>query len=614
MKHGGRGIGLAYFILLMVAPIRAQQIVPALPRTGIRVLKDVPYYTGQGTEPKFHSLDLYLPEGKSRMQLVMFIHGGGWRAGDKSMDDINSFLDIWTRHGIAVASVNYRLSPAFKHPAQIEDVARAFAWLRSNANQYGFDPENIFVVGHSAGAHLAALLALDGKYLQQERLSRTAIRGVIAISGLYNVGELFEPDITPTRVELTFPSDRAVLDDASPIYHVANAGVDTPPIMIVYSDDDMFGLSQQAKGFYAFMLGHNLPVQLVKIANRTHSGSLSGINKQVPLKDSLGRTVQPIDDMLGPAMMHFVQIVQNGSFTKLFHVTWGEGGLAAAAKTPSPPMKEFLNVQYYSGAGSDPKLNALDLVIPQSKTNVPLLFSVHGGSWRGGDKQIPKALANLFGRLGWAVASVNYRLSPAVRHPTHVQDVARALAYLYKNSSQYGIDHDRIVLLGHSAGGHLVSLLGLDTRYLEQEGIPANAIKGVIGTSGMYDVPKWYEPHRVPSTRSQAFGSMQVMEEASPIRNIHSPAPPFLITYTDRDAFMQPQQAHWFYSALLKQGLAARLVQVIDRVHQEYLFGVGSPVVQPSNSAEDVLGFELVQFAAEVAGPDMHARMVPGSR
>src|SRR5439155_1106306 len=171
---------------------------------------------------------------------------------------------------------------------------------------------------------------------------------------------------------------------------------------------------------------------------------------------------------------------------------------------------------------SDPKLNTLDLVVPEGKTNVPLLFSVHGGSWRGGDKQIPKALGNLFGRMGWAVASTNYRLSPAVKHPTHVQDVARAFAYLYKNASQYGIDRSRIVILGHSAGGHLVALLALDHRYLEQEGVPAEAIKGVIGTSGMYDVPKWYEPHRVPSTRSQAFGSVQTMEEASPIRHLHS--------------------------------------------------------------------------------------------
>lgn len=541
------------------------------------------------------------------MPLLVFVHGGGWRAGDKSMEGLDGFVDLWMRQGIALASINYRLSPATKHPAHMQDVARAIAWLRSNANQYGWNADNIFVVGHSAGAHLAALLALDSKYLQQEGLSRKAIRGVISISGLYNLGELYEPDISPTRVELSFPTDRATLDDASPAYHVADAGADTPPLMIAYSDDDMFGLGQQAKGLYSLMLERNLPVQLVKVANRTHSGSLTGIGKPVALKDSLGRTVQPIEDLLGPSMTHFIQTVQDGSFVRLFHTTWGNGGLAAAAKAAPPAMKSYFNVQYYSGPDSDPKLNALDLMVPEGKKNMPLLLYIHGGSWRGGDKEIPKALANLFGRLGWAVGSANYRLSPAVKHPTHVQDVARAFAYLYKNASQYGIDRERMVILGHSAGGHLVSLLAFDPQYLAQEGVPATAIKGVIATSGMYDVPKWYEPHRVPSTRSMAFGSVQAMEEASPIRHIPKQSPPFLITYTDRDAFMQPQQAHWFYSALLKQGLSARVVQVIDRSHQEYLYGVGQPVVQPSNNAEDVLGLEMVLFASEVAGPELEA-------
>ena len=89
---------------------------------------------------------------------------------------------------------------------------------------------------------------------------------------------------------------------------------------------------------------------------------------------------------------------------------------------------------------------------------------------------------------------------------------------------------------------------------------------------------------------------------------------PYLITYTDRDAFMQPQQAYWFYSALLKQGISARMVQAIDRSHQEYLYGVGMPVVQPSNNAEDVLGFELVQFANEVAGLEMEAGVINKTR
>ena len=600
--------------LAVIAPILGfgQQAAPA--GLAMRVLKDIPYYTGAGADPKFHSLDLYLPEGKSRGPLVLFVHGGGWRAGDKSMEGLDTFVELWLNQGIGVAAVNYRLSPAFKHPAHIQDVARALAWLRANAGQYGWDADNIFVVGHSAGAHLAALLALDPKYLEEQKLTPKAIRGVIAISGLYDLVELYEAGISPTRVELSFPMDRDVLHDASPAWQVAKKRANTPPLLIAYSDNDMFGLDEQAKSFYALLLENNLPVQLIKVANRTHSGSLQGISKAVPYNDSLGRTVQPVEDLLGPAMTRFVKRAQDGSFVRTFHAVWTAGGPLAVPKAPPPAVREILNVPYYSGPGADPKLNALDLLLPEGKTNFPLLFYVHGGSWRGGDKETPKALAQLFGRVGWGIASANYRLSPAVKHPTHMQDVARAFAWVYKNAGEYGIDRNRIVVLGHSAGGHLMALLALDPRYLEQEGVPAKAIKGAMVTSGMYDVPKWYEPGRVPVRREAAFGSVPGMEEASPIRLVNPQAPPFLITYTDRDAFMMPQQAHWFYSALLKNGLRARLVQVIDRTHQEYLHRVAQPYPAPTNVAADVLGMELVGFATEVAGPTPELSITSATR
>ena len=116
----------------------------------------------------------------------------------------------------------------------------------------------------------------------------------------------------------------------------------------------------------------------------------------------------------------------------------------------------------------------------------PVLFFVHGGRWRVGDKDNLETLVNLFGRLGWGIVSTNYRLSPAVKHPAHIQDVARAFAWVYKNASRYSINRDRMVITGSSAGGHLVALLGLNTKYLEQEGVPPSAVKGVIPTSGIY--------------------------------------------------------------------------------------------------------------------------------
>ena len=598
------------FIFLMVLaeavypPARAQN---ASPRLAMRVLRDVPYFTGPAADPNLHSLDLYLPEGKSNVPMMFFVHGGGWRAGDKSLARQETFVDLCLSQGMAVASVNYRLSPAVKHPAHIQDVARAFAWMHKNAAQYGVDANNIFVSGHSAGGHLVALLALESKYLRQEGLSPEAIKGVIAISGVYDLADFYEPGVVPSRMEQGFGTDREILRDASPSLKVGEAGPATPPFLITYVNNDLFGFAEQAKTFYSQFLNSNLPAHLVKIPARDHFDVISEIGKQVSINDINGRLIVPVEDLLGPALVRFVETVQDGSFARIFHAVWPEGGPRAVAQLDSPAMKILRDVQYYDGPGADAKLNALDLFLPEGKTNFPILFYVHGGGWRRGDKGTPETLINIFGRLGWGIVSTNYRLSPAVKHPAHIQDVARAFAWIYKNASRYNIDRDRIVITGGSAGGHLVALLGLDTKYLEQEGIPPNAVKGVLATSGIYNFPAWPEPGVVPTRKEEGFGTdSEVLAEASPIRYLNPDAPPFLLTFTDHDLYLLPEEAHRFYSAFLKQGLSARLVQVMDRTHFDYRTGAGRPAIA---LVDDILAVEWVSFATEVVGPTREITM-----
>src|SRR4029077_10844231 len=136
----------------------------------------------------------------------------------------------FAKQGIGAVVINYRLSPNVKHPEHIKDVARAFAWTSKNIAKQGGRPDQIFVCGHSAGGHLIALLATDESYLKSEGLSRTAIRGVIPISGVY--------DITFGGINLfetVFGKDEEVRRQASPLYHV-EAGL--PPFLILYADND----------------------------------------------------------------------------------------------------------------------------------------------------------------------------------------------------------------------------------------------------------------------------------------------------------------------------------------------------------------------------------------
>jgi len=118
------------------------------------VQRDVVYGTASGVELK---LDLFFPRTRKAgpWPLIMVVHGGGWSEGDKYGFDLPQ-----ARGKYAVASVNYRLFPAFRFPAMIEDVKLAIRHLRSHAAGYNLDPDRIAILGHSAGGHLAALAAL----------------------------------------------------------------------------------------------------------------------------------------------------------------------------------------------------------------------------------------------------------------------------------------------------------------------------------------------------------------------------------------------------------------------------------------------------------------------
>ena len=140
-----------------------------------------------------HQLDVYRPKGKDNCPVLFFLHGGGWVIGSK--DDYFGVFGYGTiaknlaERGLVVVIANYRLSPGVKHPEHIKDAARAFGWTCENATKYGGDPRRIFVSGHSAGGHLAALLATDHSYLKLVARSPSDIRGVIAISGVYRLDD-----------------------------------------------------------------------------------------------------------------------------------------------------------------------------------------------------------------------------------------------------------------------------------------------------------------------------------------------------------------------------------------------------------------------------------------
>jgi acetyl esterase/lipase len=276
---------------------------PAESSYSVRTIRDVDYGEALTDEPFRHQLDLYLPRGVKEFPVVVFVHGGAWMIGDNRCCGLYSSVgEFLASHGIAAVLPNYRLSPGVKHPEHIKDVARAFAWTRRHIAEYGGRVDQLFIAGHSAGGHLAALLATDERYLKAEGLSAADIKGVIAISGVYRVppGKLdvrlggidrqsfrfdeiapFRGDRggpmtlglggVPFRLNVfgpAFGNDPDLREDASPIKHVRSG---LPPFAIFHAERDLPMLTLMAEEFYQALREHGCDAQLVRIDGRNHN-------------------------------------------------------------------------------------------------------------------------------------------------------------------------------------------------------------------------------------------------------------------------------------------------------------------------------------------------------
>ena len=123
----------------------------------IRMERNLVYATKDKKELK---LDAYLPTGKGPYPSVVVIHGGGWMSGSKWQ--LGRYAAALAKRGVNTFAINYRLAPKYKHPAQVEDCRDAVRWVKQNSKKYGGDPKRIGALGYSAGAHLAAMLAVTG--------------------------------------------------------------------------------------------------------------------------------------------------------------------------------------------------------------------------------------------------------------------------------------------------------------------------------------------------------------------------------------------------------------------------------------------------------------------
>lgn len=146
-------------------------------RDDFHLTRDLAY----GRDPR-HRLDVYQPiPSPTAAPVVVFLYGGRWQNGSK--DQYHLLGEAFTRRGVVAIVPDYRLYPQVRFPGWVDDAADVVRWARDNARRYGGDPTRIVVVGHSAGAHTTALLALDETYLRRAGVPRGVVRGFVSLAG-----------------------------------------------------------------------------------------------------------------------------------------------------------------------------------------------------------------------------------------------------------------------------------------------------------------------------------------------------------------------------------------------------------------------------------------------
>lgn len=206
-------------------------------------------------------LDIYQPLHSSNSKprpVILFVHGGSWKDGSK--DDYLFVGESFTRAGYVTVIMNYRLAPAHKYPDYVQDTAQAIQWINQNIARYGGNPQQMVIMGHSAGAFNAVEAVDNARWLNEVNVPVSHIKAVVGIAGPYSY------DFRTDKTRQAFPAS-ALPDQVMPDRHVR---ADAPPHLLLIGSDDQRVKPVNAQKMQAALQVRQVPVQLATVEGANH--------------------------------------------------------------------------------------------------------------------------------------------------------------------------------------------------------------------------------------------------------------------------------------------------------------------------------------------------------
>lgn len=554
---------------------------------GVTVVADIAYRDGPS---KAWRLDLAMPAEPSDKPrpAIVFVHGGGWRSGDKRSDNFLRPTLEFAAKGYVCMTVNYRLLNETSIAGCVEDVKCAIRWLRAHAKEYGVDPKRIGAYGNSAGAHLVAMLGLcppsaglegDGPWQEHSSMVQAVVASATPTSFMVPMNERMRKQTTDSSNNQQQRSSPRSADGGSArspfggmseemrkkISPMTYVNADAPPFLLVHEESDRTVGVYHADNFVkALREAGAEDVTYMRYTDGAGHGVFGAKIKET-----------------GPAReAFFARTLGSPAQPQANRRAGGQQRPNRSQAVQLPAGATLERDIVYSKVGDRELL--LDLCLPAERSApAPVIVWVHGGGWRNGSKNAGSQARGMLER-GYAVVDVGYRLSGEAIFPAQVEDCKAAVRWVRANATKYGFDPNRIGAWGSSAGGHLVAFLGtagdvkeFDTETNAQYSSRVQAICDWFGPTDLLQM----DEHMIEGSRlvhddpgspeSLLVGGpiqnepyKSVARKANPITYVTRDDPPFLIMHGDKDMLVPLHQSELLLDALNKAGVSASLYVV----------------------------------------------------